>query len=131
LTTFRLLHGNWGNREVKKEKRERESENKGSDLGRSANRPHNRRLLISQDRHEVWITFATFRPEYINYIRDVAATPNQSPLESQNEFLVMHECGPSNTGLPEDVKRLGLVVLALCYGYSQDSGSGDQGSLGS
>jgi hypothetical protein len=30
----------------------------------------------------------------------------------------MHECGPFNTGLPEDVKRLGLVVLALCYGYS-------------
>ncbi|KAI3340079.1 hypothetical protein F4824DRAFT_454009 [Ustulina deusta] len=64
-----------------------------------------RRLLISQDRHEIFLTFAVFNTDYVDYIRhktnDVHAV----------SFLEMNEYGPYDVGAKEDMRRLGELVL--------------------
>ncbi|KAL9068939.1 MAG: hypothetical protein Q9157_006342, partial [Trypethelium eluteriae] len=49
-----------------------------------------RRLLISQDRHEIWITVAEYDEEYENYIcdgRDVRTAQNQPPAYVEEDLV--------------------------------------------
>ncbi|CAJ2513175.1 Uu.00g012940.m01.CDS01 [Anthostomella pinea] len=61
------------------------------------------RMLISQDRHEIYLTFASFDASYVDYMQH---RTNQSSL------LEMWEYGPFLISEPEHMKTLGVVVLA-------------------
>ncbi|KAI0098803.1 hypothetical protein GGR51DRAFT_537491 [Nemania sp. FL0031] len=72
-----------------------------------ANSKKSYRLIISQDRHEIFLTFAEFDAAYCDYIRHKNQTVD---VES---YLVMNEYGPFNTGSRTEIKYLGELVLAF------------------
>ena len=53
------------------------------------------RLFVSQDRHEIYLTFATFGAGYVDYIRGFEPNPGK------DAFLSMREVGPYTTERPE------------------------------
>ncbi|KAI0965853.1 hypothetical protein F4678DRAFT_313077 [Xylaria arbuscula] len=65
-----------------------------------------RRLLISQDRHWIYLNFAAFDANYVDYIRD-----KQGIDLNAVSFLEMHEYGPFDVGNQLDMSRLGELVL--------------------
>jgi hypothetical protein len=102
-----------------------------------------RRVLISQDRHQIFITLAEYGTEYLNYLRQPAledqrenessksqgkvdkdtskkgsrttgaAGLSSDPAPGNKEFLMMNEFGPFNTENPEHMGLLGVFMLAL------------------
>ncbi|KAI1130603.1 hypothetical protein F5Y10DRAFT_235195 [Nemania abortiva] len=62
------------------------------------------RLLISQDRHEIYLTFGQFDAAYLDYIR------HRAPGSS---FLVMNEYGPFDIGQEKHMEYLGEIVLGF------------------
>ena len=68
-----------------------------------------RRLLISQDRGEIFLTFASFDKPYVAYIQG-RSTPQHGEPES---FLRMHEFGPFNTSVADHMRELGYITLAF------------------
>lgn len=52
-----------------------------------------RRLLVSQDNHEIWLTIAKYDEEYIQYLRDELPTqqPVGSKRNSHSAKLVLYE----------------------------------------
>jgi hypothetical protein len=71
-------------------------------------KPGIRRVLISQDRHEVYITCATYTTEYVRYLRKQLDHPPAEDL-----FLTMNEFGPFVLRKESNVRDLGSVLLAL------------------
>ncbi|PYH38808.1 uncharacterized protein BO87DRAFT_350287 [Aspergillus neoniger CBS 115656] len=67
------------------------------------NKPH--RLIISQDRHEIYISVAEYDDNYIDYL--------QTGQTRNNPFLVMHQYGPWDTLNPDAMDDLGPIILAL------------------
>ncbi|KAI0810311.1 hypothetical protein GGR55DRAFT_646127 [Xylaria sp. FL0064] len=63
-----------------------------------------RRLLISQDRDDIYLTFAEFDASYVDYIRHRSNTTS---------FLTMNEYGPFSVGNKDSMKELGELVLVL------------------
>lgn len=59
-------------------------------------------LLVSQDRHEVYLTIACFDVAYVDYLRG-------KPVKS---FLTMHEFGPFLFSDPDRVEILARYILA-------------------
>ncbi|EJT71723.1 hypothetical protein GGTG_10977 [Gaeumannomyces tritici R3-111a-1] len=68
-----------------------------------------RRLLIAQDRHEVFLTIATFDKAYVEYIRN---EPNRN--RSARTFLCLKQCGPFTITKCQDMKVLSYLVLGFC-----------------
>ncbi|KAI1938269.1 hypothetical protein LOZ57_006438 [Ophidiomyces ophidiicola] len=70
-------------------------------------RTHYRRLMISQDRHEIYVIVATYSQKYVDYITQVTtATDDYS-------FMTMTEYGPFVPDKKGHMQRLGSVLLAL------------------
>jgi hypothetical protein len=65
-------------------------------------------VIISQDRHEVYVTCATYTSDYVRYIRNQLGRPPDASL-----FMTMNEFGPFNTERVSNVRDLGAVLLAL------------------
>jgi hypothetical protein len=63
-----------------------------------------RRLLISQDKHEIYVTVAIFDDDYIKYIQD------RGPGTS---FLKLTEFGPFPVTDHKRMKYLGEFMLAV------------------
>ncbi|KAH7325713.1 hypothetical protein B0I35DRAFT_474458 [Stachybotrys elegans] len=63
-----------------------------------------RRLMVSQDRHEVYLTVASFDDDYISYIRGHKMT---------NSFLKMQEYGPFDVCNKDHMRYLGRILLAV------------------
>ncbi|PLN86610.1 hypothetical protein BDW42DRAFT_158119 [Aspergillus taichungensis] len=63
------------------------------------------RIIISQDRQEIFISVAQYNDEYIKYLQtgDVSSDP----------FMVMHEFGPWNTNDDFAMSELGPIILAI------------------
>lgn len=66
----------------------------------------NRRLLISQDRHEIYLTFAEFDATYVDYI-------SHRKTKTREAFLEMRPYGPFSIGDKTRMKVLGELVLAF------------------
>ncbi|PYH99198.1 hypothetical protein BO71DRAFT_446675 [Aspergillus ellipticus CBS 707.79] len=66
-----------------------------------------RRLHVSQDRHQMFITFAEYDGNYIQYLN------NTLPPNSPRPFLRMHEFGPWNTMNRNDMESIGSILLAI------------------
>ncbi|KAJ5576614.1 hypothetical protein N7535_003540 [Penicillium sp. DV-2018c] len=59
-------------------------------------------MLISQDRHELFITFASIEEAYERYLRNGTDT---------DSFLVMKTYGPYSTGSCEEMNEFGQIIL--------------------
>jgi hypothetical protein len=69
---------------------------------------------VSQDRHEVYLTFATFDKDYVEYVsRNLDAEVGPSEESNSGPFLRMNEFGPFDTTNKSHMKCLGYYVLAL------------------
>ncbi|RMZ77390.1 hypothetical protein DV738_g4341, partial [Chaetothyriales sp. CBS 135597] len=64
-----------------------------------------RRLLVSQNRHQIFVNVASFRGEYAKYIRGES--------ETTNSFLRMTEYGPFDVTDRDHMKYLGIAMLAF------------------
>ncbi|KAI0410438.1 hypothetical protein F5X98DRAFT_381798 [Xylaria grammica] len=69
------------------------------------------RLLISQDRHCIYLNFAVFDANYVDYICD-----KQGIDLDAVSFLKMTEYGPFDVGDPSDMSKLGELVLGYTLG---------------
>ena len=69
---------------------------------------YGRRVLISQDHREVYLTFAEYDDHYGEYIRNENLQANRS-----HSFLTMNECGPLHIDDSDQMTRLGVYILAL------------------
>lgn len=73
------------------------------------------RLHISQDRHEIFITFAEYDESYIQYLN------NTLPSKSPRPFLKMCEFGPWNTMVRSDMEDIGGILLAIALRAHSDA----------
>ncbi|KAJ0425229.1 hypothetical protein BJY00DRAFT_308557 [Aspergillus carlsbadensis] len=62
-----------------------------------AHAPRKMRTIISQDRHEIFITVADCKVEYVRYLQGVSGASNNISL------MTMHEYDPWNTGSAADM----------------------------
>ncbi|KAI0970014.1 hypothetical protein F4678DRAFT_480727 [Xylaria arbuscula] len=78
-----------------------------------------RRLLVSQDRHNIYLTFAVYNADYVDYICDRAIR--------DNAFLTMKEYGPFDISQRKAMEMLGELVLAYalqaCYSLNKPAAS--------
>ena len=69
-----------------------------------------RRALVSQDHQEIYLTFAEYDEQYVEYIRDEHLTTKKS-----HSFLTMNEFGPLYINNHQHMMRLGIYILALTH----------------
>jgi hypothetical protein len=67
-----------------------------------------RRLLISQDRHEIYLTIGTYDLEYIVYV-------TKKDQKQGKSFLHMKQYGPYNVTTPEHMMKIGLFLFAFAH----------------
>ncbi|GLA22769.1 hypothetical protein AnigIFM63326_005243 [Aspergillus niger] len=84
-----------------------------------ANKPLSR-LHISQDRHQIFITFADYDSNYIQYLN------NTLPPGSPRPFLRMHEIGPWNTTVKGDMEEVGSILLAIALRAYSDTNTSNE-----
>jgi hypothetical protein len=63
------------------------------------------RLLVSQDRHEIYLTFASCDATYINYLKDKKAQPGG--------YLTMKTYGPWVIDDARSMKHFATIVVAI------------------
>ncbi|KAI0421644.1 hypothetical protein F5X98DRAFT_249988 [Xylaria grammica] len=64
-----------------------------------------RRLLVSQDRHEIYVTIAKFNADYIDYIRGRQST--------DRSFFAMQDYDPSRTDKRNHMSAFGHPISAF------------------
>ncbi|PYH67311.1 uncharacterized protein BO88DRAFT_391735 [Aspergillus vadensis CBS 113365] len=74
-----------------------------------------RRFHISQDRHQIWLSFAEYDDEYIRYIEHGFQDPGRP-----RSFLTIHEFGPFNTLKESHMTELAVLLLALTLRADHD-----------
>ncbi|KEZ46422.1 hypothetical protein SAPIO_CDS0745 [Scedosporium apiospermum] len=72
------------------------------------------RLLISQDRHEIYVNFATFGAAYVDYIR---GSPSFDETEA---FLTIQETGPYNVDNHKHMRNLATLMYAFTLQECRD-----------
>ncbi|KAH8427659.1 uncharacterized protein LDX57_005370 [Aspergillus melleus] len=85
-----------------------------------------RRLHVSQNRNEIYITFAEYDDEYMNYLKD------RSSSDPDLHFLTMHQYGPWKTSIQAHMRDLGQLLLAIClraHSDMQEEGADVQESM--
>ena len=65
---------------------------------------HHSRVLVSQDRHEIYITIANYDDSYARYVAGLSET---------DSFLKMDEYGPFDISEHRHMFYLGRIMLAL------------------
>ena len=69
---------------------------------------------MSQDRHQIFLTFATYDKNYVDYVSgNLTAEVGQSKESGSNPFLKMNEFGPFNTTIESHMRCLGYYILAF------------------
>lgn len=64
------------------------------------------RIHVSQDRHEIFLSYAEYDADYIAYL-------NNDSTDNKMSFLTVHQLGPWNTQGPSDMRELGPILLAI------------------
>ena len=78
-----------------------------------------RRLLISQDRHAIFLTLAKYNESYVKYLKG-EYTAMQIPPVRNLSFLTMQEYGPwviNNHKLMEDLAK---IIVSFCLEVTSD-----------
>lgn len=73
---------------------------------------------MSQDRHQIFITFADYDSSHVQYLN------NKLPLSSARPFLKMHEFGPWSTMVRSDMEEVGGILLAIALRAYSDANMG-------
>lgn len=73
--------------------------------------PANRRIIISQDKDEIFLIFAEYGKAYTRYL-DSIGEANIHSIDPKS-FLTMYEVGPFNTNHQPAMSKLGAIILAL------------------
>ncbi|KAM3526471.1 hypothetical protein MY4038_006832 [Beauveria bassiana] len=75
-----------------------------------------RRILLSQDQREVYVTIATYTEKYISYILHSVNKPAyaQGTLTT-DDFLRMYPYGPFRVDVRKEMEQLAQVLIALSY----------------
>ena len=76
-----------------------------------SNRQH-RRLLISQDRHEIFLTMALFNDKYVQYVKNHLADVI-TPDPDEDEFMVMQTYGPFDVTQKDHMGPLAASILGF------------------
>ncbi|GAB1204501.1 hypothetical protein APSETT445_003156 [Aspergillus pseudonomiae] len=90
------------------------------------------RALISQDRHEIFLTFAEYDHKYLAYLKNKPfqiepsetgksqnkasgheLSAHQTPDTGASSFLTMHQYGPWDTQQRSNMAGLGPILLAI------------------
>ncbi|KAE8343865.1 hypothetical protein BDV24DRAFT_149434 [Aspergillus arachidicola] len=66
-----------------------------------------RRIIVSQDRHEIFLTVAVFDEAYVKYLKK-PLPPNTKP-----SYLVMEEFGPWSIWSADHMAEMGEILLAI------------------
>ncbi|KAL2871167.1 uncharacterized protein BJX67DRAFT_377770 [Aspergillus lucknowensis] len=72
-----------------------------------------RRLLISQNRHEIYLVIAEYDAEYIDYVTN----PNRD--QKCESFIQMNEFGPWDISNAKDVEDIASIILAVTLQFSR------------
>ncbi len=73
-----------------------------------------RRLLMSQNRHEVYFNCASFSEKYVQYITNQPRRRRPAPRPtSEDDFLTINEYGPFNMKSSSNVEKFHVHLLAL------------------
>ncbi|KAJ5579541.1 uncharacterized protein N7459_005526 [Penicillium hispanicum] len=64
-------------------------------------------FLVSQDREEIYITFAEYSKEYVHFLN------KKSPPGTEPPFLTMRSYGPWVTSTMRDMEKVGSILLAI------------------
>lgn len=65
------------------------------------------RVLVSQDRHEIYLTFAEYNANYVKYLNSTMGG------NERREFLTLHAFGPWKITRVSDMQSLGSILLAI------------------
>lgn len=76
---------------------------------------NNSRLLISQDRHEIYLSFAEYQEEYVKYLT------NTQRRKATPAFLTMHQYGPWDTQNAFHMRDIGKILLAIALRAKSES----------
>ncbi|OAA77352.1 hypothetical protein LEL_04175 [Akanthomyces lecanii RCEF 1005] len=80
-----------------------------------------RRLLVSQDRDDIYFTVCTFSDEYIRYIRrEMSQTQMIASRKNKSGFMTMKRQGPYKLGDPTMMRSVSKIILAFCLQGSLD-----------
>ncbi|KAK2807043.1 hypothetical protein FQN50_005617 [Emmonsiellopsis sp. PD_5] len=66
-----------------------------------------RRMLLAQDRDEIYLVMAEYNANYIEYLTDPESTSNCNP------FLTMNEFGPWDISSAKNVAQIAVIILAV------------------
>jgi hypothetical protein len=66
-----------------------------------------RPLVVSQDRDEIFLTFASFHADYLRYLTD-----RDGPT-TDNSFLVMQSYGPFKTYNAGNMRLFAQIIVAI------------------
>ncbi|PWY81524.1 hypothetical protein BO94DRAFT_144889 [Aspergillus sclerotioniger CBS 115572] len=72
-----------------------------------------RRLLFSENRHEIYLIIAEYSANYV----DQLTNPNHA--SKSKSFLTMNEYGPWDIGVRDDVEDIASVMLAVTLQFSK------------
>lgn len=67
------------------------------------------RVLISQDRHCIYVTFASCHDDYLNYLNKGDGKGKITP----RSFLKMQTYGPWKVNIAEHMKNFAILILAF------------------
>ncbi|KAJ5427083.1 hypothetical protein N7465_002153 [Penicillium sp. CMV-2018d] len=82
--------------------------------------PLRRRLLVSQDNHEIFLTIAEYDPEYVRYLKGEFFEASNFGGRSTKPFLKMQEYGPWDITVPNDMEYLAEIVLGVALEVEHD-----------
>lgn len=68
------------------------------------------RLLIAQDRQEIYVIVATYDKDYFSYLK---GKHRQGQAAHKKSFLMMEEYGPFNVEKRSQMDMLGKIMLAV------------------
>ena len=72
-----------------------------------------RRLHVCQDQRYIYINFAEYSKDYINYLK--------GKNYSDDTFIVMHEFGPWDTLNVTLMRHVAVILIAICLRANKDS----------
>lgn len=84
----------------------------------------NRHLHISQDRHEIFLTFAEYGESYLKYLKEGLSPGDPEP------FLTLHEFGPWDIKDARHMQELGPIILAFTMRAHEDQQLESRSSAG-
>jgi hypothetical protein len=66
-------------------------------------------MLISQARHWIYVTFASYHNDYLDYLDNAEGKGKITP----NSFLKMQTYGPWRVGVASELKRFATLIVAV------------------